>query len=228
MPPVPTISIAASSDSTIAGNLFTLTCSVINIPDITPVLTWTGPGMAQSNVQLSSSSTALALIFNPLRTSNGGIYTCEVRLNFTLVGVSDFTSNITQNIIVQSKSCHLQSGTISHSITLFVVPTPVVSIVEHPIPYNGTVFTLSGIAQLNHSVDTNVTAVGIWTDNDSPQVTTSPPYLTSLEFQPLTSDSSKEYTLNITLRPTDNSSFVTVSNASIIYSLIVQRKFKLY
>lgn len=105
------------------------------------------------------------------------------------------------------------------------VPSPVVFIMEHPIPYNGTVFTLNGVAQLDDSVDTNVMAVGIWSDSDNPQVTTSPPFITSLEFQPLASGSSKEYTLNVTIRPTDNSSFIVANSISIVYNLIVQRKF---
>ena len=56
-----------------------------------------------------------------------------------------------------------------------------VSIIDHPIPYNGTLFTLSGVAQLDHTVDTNVTAVGIWSDSDGPQETASPPYQTDLK-----------------------------------------------
>lgn len=96
---------------------------------------------------------------------------------------------------------------------------------EELIPYNGTVFNLCGVAQLDHSVDTNVTAVGIWSGSDILQVTKSPPYMTCLEIQPLTSDSSKEYTLNITIRPTDGSSFIVASSTSIVYRLIVQRKF---
>ena len=79
-----------------------------------------------------------------------------------------------------------------------------VSVVEHPIPYNGTVFTLSGVAQLDQSVDTNVTAVGIWSYSDDQLVAVSPPYKFSVVFQPLATDSSREYILNVTFRATDN------------------------
>ena len=98
---------------------------------------------------------------------------------------------------------------------------------EHPIPYNGTVFTLHGVAQLDSSVDTNVTVTSIWSDSDGAQVTTSitsPPYTTSLEFRPLASGSSKEYSLNVTIRPTGDS-FVVGNSTSIVYRLTVQRKF---
>ena len=99
-----------------------------------------------------------------------------------------------------------------------------VVIQEHPIPYNGTVFTLNGVAQLDQSVDTNVTVTGIWFDSDGVQVATSQHYTTSLEFQPLASGSSKQYIFNVMIAPTDNSSFVIASSTSIVYNLIVQRK----
>ena len=99
------------------------------------------------------------------------------------------------------------------------------SIADHPIPYNGTLFTLSGIASLDSSVDTDVTAVGIWSDDGSPQVTTSPPYQTNLEFRPLATDSLDEYILNVTFRSSDSSPFIIENTGSIVYSLIVQRKF---
>lgn len=96
---------------------------------------------------------------------------------------------------------------------------------EHPIPYNGTVFTLIGVAQLDPSVDTNVTAMGIWTDSDSLQVTTTPPFISSLEFQPLAGANSKNYTLNVTVTPTDNSPFIVATNTRITYRLTVQGTF---
>ena len=95
---------------------------------------------------------------------------------------------------------------------------------EHPIPYNGTVFMLNGIAQLDQSIDTNVTAVGTWSDSDNLQITTFPPYITSLEFRPLTSDSSREYILSMTIRPGNNSPFIVASSVQVAYRLTVQCK----
>ena len=111
----------------------------------------------------------------------------------------------------------------------YTVSAPVISITEHPIPYNGTVFTLSGVASLDPSVDTHVTAEGAWSavadDVGTPlQISTSPPYQTDLEFQPLTTDSSDEYILNVTFRPSDDSPFISENSGSIIYNLMVQRK----
>ena len=100
------ISIAASSDSSIAGDTYTLTCSMAAIPDdiaVEPILTWSGPGVDQSSVQLSSSNSTLALTFNPLLTSHRGAYTCEAMFNISQVGISDMTSSITENITVQSE-----------------------------------------------------------------------------------------------------------------------------
>ena len=79
---------------------------------------------------------------------------------------------------------------------------------------------------LDDSVDTDVSVVGIWSYGDgAPQVTTSPPYQTDLRFEPLATDSSKQYTLNMMVAPADGSPFVTTSNSSsIMYELMVQRK----
>ena len=107
----------------------------------------------------------------------------------------------------------------------FLVPAPVISIREHPIPYNGTIFTLGGIAVLDRHIDTNITAMGVWSNSDNIQVTTAPPYLAVLEFYPLASDNSRIYTLNVTILPSNASPFIAASSSSIIYDLIVQRKF---
>lgn len=99
---------------------------------------------------------------------------------------------------------------------------------DHPIPYNGTLFTLSGVVRFDTFVDTNITVVGVWSENDNKiieQATTSPPYQTDLNFHPLSSDSSSQYILNITVTPTDSSPFIIGNSANIAYNLIVQRKF---
>jgi hypothetical protein len=110
---------------------------------------------------------------------------------------------------------------------VYAVSPPVLSIVEHPTPYNGTIFTLSVVASLDPSVDTDVTAVGIWSaidDVGTQQVSTSPPYQTDLEFEPLATDSSDEYSLNVTFRPSDDSPFIVENSGRLVYNLEVQRK----
>ena len=110
---------------------------------------------------------------------------------------------------------------------VYAVSAPVLSIVEHPIPYNGTNFTLSGVASLDPSVDTDITAIGVWSATDDVgtlQVSNSPPYQTDLEFQPLATDSSDEYILNVTFGPSDDSPFIAENIGSLVYNLVVQRK----
>ena len=112
---------------------------------------------------------------------------------------------------------------------MHAVSAPVLSIVKHPIPYNGTIFTLSGVASLDPSVDTDVTAIGVWSATDDVgtlQMSNSPPYQTDLEFQPLATDSSDEYILNVTFGPSDDSPFIAKNIGSIVYNLVVQRKQK--
>ena len=98
-----------------------------------------------------------------------------------------------------------------------------VSVNDHPTPYNGTVFTLTGVVELHQSVDTDITASGVWSSGGL-QETTFPPFPTSLTFQPLASDSSGEYILTVTVRPSDNSPFIVENNGSTAYNLMVQRK----
>ena len=59
-------------------------------------------------------------------------------------------------------------------------------------------------------------------------MTISPPFQTNLEFQPLTTDSSNEYILSVTFRPSDDSPFIIENNGSIVYDLMVQCKQKDY
>ena len=115
---------------------------------------------------------------------------------------------------------------ISNCFNACPVPPPTISVSDSLTPYNGTVFTLTGVVQLHQSVDTAVTVVGMWSSGDGSQETiaTSPPYPINLTFRPLTSSSSGEYVLTVTVRPSDNSQFIVESNGSTTYNLMVQRK----
>lgn len=100
---MPEIRIAVSNNSSFAGDMSTLLCSVAAPPFdfiIAPVLTWRGPGVNQNSVQLSSVNIlSLMLIFNPLHTSHGGVYTCEATFNASQVDIS----STSVNVIVQSE-----------------------------------------------------------------------------------------------------------------------------
>ncbi len=70
------------------------------------------------------------------------------------------------------------SGIIDQPFTVFsyiIVPPPVLSVAEHLVPYNGTNFTLSGLALLDENVDTNITATGCWSESGAQQVSMAPP-----------------------------------------------------
>ncbi len=88
-----TISITSPPDPT-AGQNYTLTCEVV-VGEETPTLQWTGPG---GETILEQSGTTLNLTFSPLKTSNGGEYTCQ-----STVGVGEVERAATSTIIVQSK-----------------------------------------------------------------------------------------------------------------------------
>ena len=108
----------------------------------------------------------------------------------------------------------------------FVVPPPSVSVLDPPaIPYNGTVFTITGVVLLDQHVDTDVTASGMWSGVGGSQETISPPYPTSLTFQPLATNSSGEYTLTVSVRPSDDSPYIVGNSGSTSYNLVVRRKF---
>ena len=73
-------------------------------------------------------------------------------------------------------------------------------------------------------MDTPVTVLGVWSSGENPQESTTSPYPTDLLFQPLATDSSGEYTLTVTVRPSDNSEFILSRNGSVTYDLVVTRE----
>ena len=110
---------------------------------------------------------------------------------------------------------------------MHTVPPPSISVLDPPAtPYNGTVFTITGIVQLDQNVDTAVTISGMWSNSGGvAQDSTSPPYPTSLTFHPLATNSSGMYTLTVSVRASDNSQYIVGNNGSVSYSVIVRRKF---
>ena len=107
-----------------------------------------------------------------------------------------------------------------------VVPRPTVSVRDPVTPYLGTNFKLTGVIRLNVYVDTNVTVRGEWSPgNVSEETTASPYYPTDLPFRPLATDSARDYTLVVTVRPSDDSEFILQNNGSVTYPLEVTREF---
>ena len=93
-----------------AGDPLNLTCTVSVVENLVqpPSVTWTGPGVGQTDVEeigpmVSGAVTTLTLSFNPLRTSHGGQYTCRAVLDIPTAGVSQLDNYSVLNIVVQSK-----------------------------------------------------------------------------------------------------------------------------
>ena len=100
---------------------------------------------------------------------------------------------------------------------------------DHPTPYNGTNFTLSGQIELLPNEDTNVIVSGTWSsDIGLQEAVLSPPYLINLTFQPLATNSSGEYTITASVQPSDNSPFVVGNNNSASYTLTVRRELTIF
>ena len=218
----------------IASNQHTITCiaTVEEYLIAIPTLEWRLPenaAGASTGIQSTAGTiSTTTLTFSNIRTSQGGIYECRATINIT--GFNPLSQTANQTIQVQSKlSIFFLVNYINCCIFWIVVPPPSVSVLDPPAtPYNGTNFTITGMIQLDQNVDTDITASGMWSSSDEPQETISPPYPTSLTFQPLATNSSGVYTLTVSVRPSDNSPYMVGNNGSTIYNLVVRRKFCSY
>lgn len=98
------------------------------------------------------------------------------------------------------------------------------------IPYDGTIFNLTGDITLDPAVDIPVTAVGVWRDGNGVTlytnvVTSLPPssYHSVLKFIPLSSESSGNYTLTYSVEPaSDNAQYVMGITNSTVHLLSIQ------
>ena len=103
-----------------AGLEFTVTCSVTAVEYLIVQLTfqWSGgsvgsSGVTESDTTLSGSVSARTLTFNPLRTSHGGEYTCQVKASISSISVT-WTGSEGRAVIVQSKCPKLMLIAIIH------------------------------------------------------------------------------------------------------------------
>ena len=80
------------------------------------------------------------------------------------------------------------------------------------LPYNGTVFSLTGVLQLDKNiVDTGVSVMWVWSLNGrelDTQTTSASPHEITISFNPLATNSSGLYSLNLTIMP-NNPLYVT-------------------
>ena len=223
-----------------AGERYTLICTVsktiggllnfLNVSWTTGEQTVTNDNSMTVSTTVGNTSSVSILTFNPLRTSHGRNYDCRGSLESPALTRPLATSG-QERVNIQSSYNNYGAHTTSYQIVFLLVhlvPPPTISVHDPPTPYNGTIFTLTGVVQLDKSVDTEITASGVWSSGDGPQETTSPPYPTNLIFRPLTSDSSGDYILTVTVKPSDNSPFIVGNNSSTTYSLVVQCKLIVY
>ena len=104
-----------------AGQDLTLTCTVVS--DRPPLLRWIGPngepvsgeGIAMSPPIASGMTTRLQLIFLPLHTSHGGIYTC-----ISSVNTSSGIVNATHEFLVRVQS-RLNTISMNFICTIFII-----------------------------------------------------------------------------------------------------------
>ena len=98
--PAPVVNISFSGDST-AGEEYSLQCSasvvagLVVLPDLKIVF----PNSTEISVINSSS---LDYMFSPLRTSDGGQYTCTATVNISQAGIIDLQNSAVGNITVAS------------------------------------------------------------------------------------------------------------------------------
>ena len=98
-----------------AGEEYQLICTVVVVEGLVvqPTVTWiypTNDPMNELNITVGSAqrngvSTTLTLIFNPLRTSHRGRYTCQAGVGIPEVSI-DVMGNQTFDVIVESKSVY--------------------------------------------------------------------------------------------------------------------------
>ena len=98
------------------------------------------------------------------------------------------------------------------------------SVLSHPTAYNGTNLTIVGRIQQDSNVDTDITVLGMWTDDTVPQMISVPPYQIMLSLLPVATGSSGEYTVTYTIRSSDNSLHIIEYNGTDSYNLAVARK----
>ena len=93
-------------------------------------------------------------------------------------------------------------------------------------PYNGTVFILTGMLELDTSlVDTVVVLTWIWSLNGEELdrwYTNTLPHRITIPFNPLTTNSSGLYSLNVDVDPFDPAFIIPNRNSSTTYNLSVQ------
>ena len=208
-----------------------------------PILEWiqvsidVGADIALNEQINGTVSANRSLTFNPLKTSNGGHYTCQARINIPLVGIMNRSNTSTVDIRVKSALTLANYLSLLYLAIIIIfcntVPTSQVSVRDSGIPpYNGTVFSLTTVIHLDQTaIDTDITIKWVWSYHGrvlATKLTASPStHQITVELSPLMSNSSGQYLLNLTVIPTGNNYEYVVENndSGAFYELNVERKF---
>ena len=130
--PAPVVTISFYGDST-AGEDYSLQCSasvvagLVVLPDLKIVF----PNSTEISVMDSSS---LDYMFSPLRTSDGGQYTCTATVNIPQAGIMDLQNSAVETIVVVGKQptdghlhVHVQLFIGTYAYMTYVMPTLLVT-----------------------------------------------------------------------------------------------------
>ena len=109
--PAPNVTISFSGDS-IAGLTYSLNCSASVVAGLVvlPHLKIVFPNSTEVSAVSSSS---MDYVFSPLRTSDGGQYTCTATVNIPQAGITDLQNSVVETITVVGKyhdpilQCHV-------------------------------------------------------------------------------------------------------------------------
>ena len=242
-----------SEGMAVAAQNYTLICTATRqlALSVTPEVQWLDSAGNQLDseegititVLTTGNETVAELDFNPLKTSNGGQYTCRAILESN-AALAPLNKTATVSVVVQCKFStlsgvkHLRhySGSINYSTfcSTSLAPQPAVTMTASPnvTIYSGSILLLTCTAQIRAEIDTAVAVTITWRKsgtllaNQGRTAIVSATqiraffYQSTAEFSPVSQQlDSGMYTCEVIVTPSPPSSFVT--SATTLSSLSV-------
>ena len=128
-----------------------------------------------STSTLAEGNSSVEHTFSPLKTSDGGEYTCTATINIPQACITNLNRSATGNITVASECVSdLCYSFNSDLFSLCTVPEPTIRFtgrVVSPVNlssvtlYAGTIFNLTCVVELVNEVDTNLSVLTVWAKN---------------------------------------------------------------
>lgn len=228
----------------IVGQPFRLSCvaTAFGVMVTAPTVNWRTlendsiPTIELSTVTLEDRTQTIAsIVFSPLLISNGGHYICEASVESGDEGEPQF-AQVAHNLEITSKLYIMLCYCALKFPPSCTVPPPVLTLISPmgPTVYEGTSGTLKCHIILNNTVDISVAITAQWLKGGSvissnsrvnvSQVSYSSDreYVTLLRLSPLSSaDDSGQYTCEVSVIPTVNTTYVKASYSTETYQLTV-------